>query len=329
MEGKLNPPSLIRSITAGFDAITNNLFLILFPITLDIFLWFGPRLHLQDLMTVFFKESAAIPELQTPEWTQMVAASQQMWAIILERFNLFTLLRTYPVGITSLMAGVSPVHTPLGDVGVWEIPSWSEMFLLMIGLILLGLVLGTFYFSIVSQAAIKKEVDWRAAFQSLPWSFNQVLQLSLMWLGLLIAISLPFMCLLSLLLVSGLSIGPLVLLLYAGFVIWIMIPLIFSPLGIFVYHRKVWGSVKDGVRITRLTLPNTLVFLLLVFMLSRGLDLLWSIPTEESWMALVGIIGHGFVTTALLASVFIYYRDANTWVYQIVQKIQSASSRAS
>jgi hypothetical protein len=42
-------------------------------------------------------------------------------------------------------------------------------------------------------------------------------------------------------------------------------------------------------------------------------------PEETSWLSLVGVAGHAFVTTGLLAASFIYYRDADRWVKAILK----------
>ena len=324
---KPSPPSLIRSITAGFDATSNHLGLILFPILLDIYIWLGPRLNLQDLISRFFADSAKIPELQSPENATLMKAMQEAWLVITARFNLFTVLRTYPIGIPSLMSGVSPLNSPLGSPVVLQVDSWGELAFLLLGIALLGLMVGTMFFLLVCQASLKGELSWGNAFHSLPWAYNQVLQLTLILLGIILAVSIPMTCLLTVVMLSGFSVGPILMLIYGGLMAWILIPLVFSPLGIFVYHRRVWNSLTDGMRVTRLTLPSTLLFLLLILILSRGLDMLWSIPKEGSWMAIVGVLGHAFVSTALLAAIFIYYRDANTWMLQMVERLRSASSQ--
>jgi len=43
------------------------------------------------------------------------------------------------------------------------------------------------------------------------------------------------------------------------------------------------------------------------------------VPSETSWLLLVGILGHAFVTTGLLASSFVYYRDALQWMREMVK----------
>jgi hypothetical protein len=101
---------------------------------------------------------------------------------------------------------------------------------------------------------------------------------------------------------------------------WLFLPLLFSAHGIFVFQRKMWASVKESVKMTRFTLPATGLFLLSVLVLSEGLAMLWRVPPETSWFTIVGIAGHAFVTTGLLAASFVYYRDANLWVEKLLRQ---------
>jgi hypothetical protein len=36
----------------------------------------------------------------------------------------------------------------------------------------------------------------------------------------------------------------------------------------------------------------------------------------------VGIAGHAFVSTALLAASFVYYRDANAWLTAVMERLK-------
>jgi len=63
------------------------------------------------------------------------------------------------------------------------------------------------------------------------------------------------------------------------------------------------------------------MFVLAVFLLSFGLNFLWNIPPKDSWITLLGIFGHSFVSTALLAGSFIYYRDMNIWLQSAIEKL--------
>jgi hypothetical protein len=77
-----------------------------------------------------------------------------------------------------------------------------------------------------------------------------------------------------------------------------------------------------SLQMTRFTLPTSSMFVLTVFLLSFGLNFLWSIPPQDSWITLLGIFGHSFVTTALLAGSFIYYRDMNSWLQAAIERLR-------
>ncbi len=81
-----------------------------------------------------------------------------------------------------------------------------------------------------------------------------------------------------------------------------------------------WVSVRQGARLVRMTLPKTSLLLLSILVISEGLDTLWRVPDEKSWLSLVGVAGHAFVSTGLLAASFIYYRDASQWVQRMIQQ---------
>ena len=140
---------------------------------------------------------------------------------------------------------------------------------------------------------------------------------------LLLVIAIPFSCLFSVFLLSGFGFEQVALiaaLVFGVLLVWLLIPLLFSPHGIFVNQRVIWASIFDSIRLTRFTLPSTSLLFLTIFVLSEGLDVLWNMPEDNSWFTLVGITGHAFVATSLLAASFFYYRDADRWVQRLIQQ---------
>ena len=106
---------------------------------------------------------------------------------------------------------------------------------------------------------------------------------------------------------------------------WVIVPIFFWPHGIFVKKQNVITSIASSIQLTRFTLPTSSLFVLTVFLLSFGLNFLWNIPPENSWMTLFGIFGHSFVTTGLLAGSFIYYRDMSIWLQAVIEKLRPNS----
>ena len=220
------------------------------------------------------------------------------------------------------MAARTSVVTPFGEPVRWEIASMGAVLGIWILFTAVGMVFGALYFNVVAQAALFGKVTWREALSQWPWACLQVGLLSLIWVALLLAVFLPFSCFLSVFLFSGIGLEQIslfVILIFAGFLIWMLIPLAFSPHGIFVNRHAMWISILRSIRLTRMTLPTTSLLLLAVLILSEGLDVIWNIPGETSWFTIVGIIGHAFVTSSLLAASFVYYRDASTWAEEVLK----------
>ena len=99
-------------------------------------------------------------------------------------------------------------------------------------------------------------------------------------------------------------------------------PLFFTPHGIFIRKQNALRSILSSLRMIRFSLPTSGMFVLSVFILSRGLDILWSAPKSESWLALVGFAGHAFITSAMLAASFVYYRDMGDWLEKVYERLQ-------
>jgi uncharacterized membrane protein YdcZ (DUF606 family) len=108
-----------------------------------------------------------------------------------------------------------------------------------------------------------------------------------------------------------------------------MIPLLFSPHGIFLYRQNAIYSMLTSVRLMRFILPGTGLFFVCLIVLSQGMDLLWQAPPTSSWMSLVGVAGHAFITTSLVAASFIYYRDAMRWVQEALNRKDKAIGQLS
>jgi hypothetical protein len=103
--------------------------------------------------------------------------------------------------------------------------------------------------------------------------------------------------------------------------LWVIFPLLLSPFGIFVHHNRILDALRSSIRTTRMTITTTSLLFLITLVLTQGLDLLWNVPPDTSWLMLIGITGHAFVVSGLLAGIFIYYRDAENWTSRVMQSI--------
>ncbi|MEO5888391.1 MAG: hypothetical protein ABIQ77_12090, partial [Anaerolineales bacterium] len=146
------------------------------------------------------------------------------------------------------------------------------------------------------------------------------------WLIGLLIILLPVMFILTLLafinpLLANAAIFVMLLLSF-----WLIVPLFFAPHGIFARGQNAFYSALTSLRLARFTFPTSGMFVISALILSQGLNLLWSVPPNDSWMTLVGIAGHAFITTAILAASFVYYRDMNVWLQTVFEEWKKTRS---
>jgi hypothetical protein len=318
-----SPPNLIAALRAGFDAVANQIIVITIPIFIDLILWLGPHIQIKILLSNVLKSMASTAELSSIQTGDMLTSSVEVIKAVAEQFNLLSLIRTIPVGIPSLMAARLPVEIPNGLPKFIEITNILAVIGIVICVMILGLVLGCLYYIFIGQIALQGRIAINNLIRHWSWSSMQVVSLALALFLLFIVISIPASCAITALSLFGLQLGQFAVFLYIGVLLWLAFPLLFAAHGIFVYHLNAITSVQRSLMLTRMTLPTTSLFILSVLLISEGLDLLWRVPPEKSWLTLVGVVGHAFVTSALLAASFVYYRDADQWTQETLRMLKS------
>jgi hypothetical protein len=321
------PPKLITSLRSGFDAVANHIGLILLPVVVDLFLWLGPHFSLKNILLPMGQGFATLPGFDAPEMSDLLQHSQELWHSMAEQINLAMTVRTYPIGIPSLMAVLFPLDTPFGKAPVAQIGSVGLAALLLLIFMLAGLVAGSFYFASVARAVTIKPQQTSPS--GYAWFAGQTILLSVSWLALFILVAIPATLILGIMAMINAAFATLGMMLLGVVMIWIIVPLMFSPHGIFLYRQNALYSMLNSVRLVRFILPGTGLFFLAIIILSQGLDLLWQVPPPNSWLTLVAITGHSFVTTSLLAASFVYYRDAMQWVQELVNRSIAAREKLS
>ena len=314
-------PNVLKSIRNGFDAITKHLVLLIFPIGLDLILWFGPHIQIKTLIERLVFEmnevSLEVSQVLPADFGVVMETGQEIWLAAGEKINLLIALRSLPVGIFSLLSSILPVENPLGTPLFWDIPSLSGAISLTVGIFLVGLVLGGLYFAAVRQVALFDELKWRVIMGDWPRVSLQSILLSFMWLVLFMAIMIVGSCAATVITLFSVSLGQIVIILFGIMSFWLVFPLFFSPHGIYSQGQKAWKSLLSSIRLTNLTFIKTSLFILVVILVNQGLNLVWQISPENSWLMLISILGHAFVTTGMLSASFVYYQDMNRWMEEL------------
>lgn len=322
------PPGIVSSLKAGFDVIASNILVILLPLALDLWLWLGPHLRVDHLFKPFLDEMSRYSGLSGLPSAEVVRA-QEMYAALaveLQTFNLMSMLRTFPIGVFSLMSGRMPGETPLGAAPVIQVNDPLALLGWMALLTLAGWISGGLFFRWVSLTVADSSKPAPARFG---YSVAQTILFSLLWIflafmiGISVFVALTLAALVNPLLAQG-------MILAAGLLsMWLVVPVFFSPHGIFMRQENAFASIYTSLRMARFTLPTSSLFVLSTFLIAYGLNYLWNIPAPNSWMVLVGIAGHAFITTSLLAASFIFYRDMQVWLQTVFAKMKANTPQQS
>jgi len=321
------PPGVFGSLRAGFDIVSNRVALILLPLALDLFLWLGPRLSVEKLLSPavnFFLEQAR--QGVTGSDLEIFIQRQSILLDGLKDFNLLSLLSKspwFPVGISSLSARSLPLDNPLGLHPVVTISSVWVLLGLIFVLLPLGWAGGGVFFRQVS-GSIRGEGE---AGVGILRSMVQSVLLSGLWFVFLIILLIPSIILIRIIEIISPILANIVILVITFFSFWLVVPMFFTPHGIFLRKQNAFSSISSSLRMIRFSLPTSGMFVLSVIILSLGLDILWSAPSSESWLALVGFAGHAFMTTALLAASFVYYRDMSNWLQNVFERLQEINKK--
>jgi hypothetical protein len=292
------PPGVVGSLRAGFDAIASHLAVIVGPLALDLLLWLGPRLHVDRLFQPIFDEMFRYAQYSGFPATDLNTFRENS-NILLEQLQQFN---------------------PLGAPLVVQINSVFSLFGWIALLTLIGWMCGGLFFRWVSLVVVDPS---QPGDLHIGQSILQTMLMSVMYFILGIMIGTPLLVIFALVMAASPLLAQGMLLVLGLLSMWLIVPVFFSPHGIFMRRQNVLSSIYTSLRMARFTMPTSSLFVLSVLLIAYGLNYLWNIPSSASWMALVGIVGHAFVTTSLLAASFIYYRDMQVWLQTVFDKLKS------
>ncbi len=330
-EGGLHRLSIIGSLREGFETLNRKLWLLLFPVLLDLWLWLGPEISgkpvLHRLVTAFLKSAR---QLQPGDWykgTEKLLAS-------MEGVNLSMLLANELVGLPSFVATatklpmpdswhrtVFAVHTPLGLVVV------------LFGLFVIGLFISALFYKIAVVALLQGNDQlpspgkfakgvvnaWLQSFL-----FTIILFVGIMTLAVPMSFGVAFITLISPSLGMG-SMGFFLMLLSWA----IVIVLFFLAFSI---EAVVWDDINilDGMRMS-ITVVNryfwaTLGFLVLSNVLVLGFSVIWKRLTFSPAGVTVSIIGNAYIGVGVALAGLIFYKSRYTMIFE--EKLAESMEKA-
>ncbi len=292
--------NIIDTLTAGFDTVRRNPWLLLLPILLDVFLWLGPKLSIAPIVeetVVAFEEMQQTLNID-PGLDATLAAMPEFDPTFLRetagRANLLSGLVWGVLGIPSVAATRLIAPT---DPWIIELSDGYAAFGLLALIIIAGLFIATLYLALTGRAVRGDGEPFGKTIRALPrYALYIVMVLLPIVLVTAAAMGLSFLC------------GPFTFLLL-GAALWLGLYLYFAPEAITMSHAEPLEAVRNSMILLRMSFWPTLGFILLCTIIGAGMSVIWQNLLTSPLGIAVAIPINAFVGAGLTAATFIYYRE--------------------
>lgn len=323
--------STLACLAAGFEVAARHPATIIVPVLLDLFLWLGPRLSISPILQAlgqFFRTSFNLGGTATAEVKDTYVLVSQLLNDLAARFNLFTSLEPAPLlGVPTLMATRMSLDRPLGPRAEIVVASLFGMVGWVVLLSLVGLGINALYLRMIGRHVIDETEAPFAGPQTVFVLWGKLLLFSLIVLLILFMFSITAVAFVAFVSLISLGVAGFVMTLLFSMVIFMGFHLIFAIPGMVQLRRSPLRAIQESLLITRGDFLNATFLVVLMLVISRGFNVVWSLPDPGTWANLIGIAGHAFVSTALTATLFIFYQERLRFL-TMLQKAQAAQDTA-
>jgi hypothetical protein len=90
---------------------------------------------------------------------------------------------------------------------------------------------------------------------------------------------------------------------------YVVLHLLFVVPGVLVGGRGLLRAIWESILLIHTQFSSVVGLVLLVVVIYQGLGFVWSLPSGDSWLLLIGILGNGCIATGLTAALFVFYQE--------------------
>lgn len=301
------PAGILTCLITGFEVIAHQPQLALLPILLDLYLWLGPRLSLAPLIAQVRSLWAAAP---TPEVAPFYQSANQFFDLIAEEYNYFSLLNFGPlVGVPTLMSLRMTLEHPFGPRAEIPVPDAGIALVWALVLLVIGLGLSAVYlWQVGLRVSQETEVPVPGPLPPVRlWGY--LVQLMVLLLSVFFVLSFPASLFISTLTLANMNLASLAMTLLFSMAVLVLLHGLYIIPGMVQLGQAPFPAIRDSIILTRLDFLGTLGLIAVIIIVAQGLNFVWSLPDAGSWATVVGILGHALVSTALTATLFVFYQE--------------------
>jgi hypothetical protein len=322
IDGPKPPMGFLSSLWKGIEFVNAHPAIMVVPVLIDAFLWFGPHLSLLPLVRPLLTSINSILSADQLSPAMMDSLNQAA-----QKYNLFSLLAFIPLFPPSLMAGAAPGQTPMGAPVVITIASWWECLGLIPVLIVISFLVGSLYWLMAGRSALPGKWtrrDWLGRY------VRTVVVMALICVAFLIiilGISIPVLFVISLIGVASLDIAAILSQLFfflgGGLLFWVFLFFMFSIHGIILFRDGILQSIRNSVVTSRWLYPISIWIPILLILLQYLVSMVWGLAGDANWSGAVGILGNAYTSSVIVTASMAYYIDKRRWISEIQSQLQA------
>jgi hypothetical protein len=294
--------SLIETISAGYAALNQRLWLLLIPVALDVYLWLGTQLSFAPffrLMRDMLTEAATLYDLEPQQQEQLITQLQNTdMRGVLAWLNFVPVLMPHLVSQGGTLSGpVLYVGNPTGMVA-------AALTVNLVALLISGVFLNLVGSSVRGEPLHPRDDARRSLLAVL-----RIGGYALLLLGAAMAAGIPFFIVLSLVMLLT-PVGATVMLIIGYVIVFmVMVYTYFAAAAVVIDGAGPVQALLQSARLVRQHFLATLGLLLVGEVIITGLNIVWGWLAGNPFGLLLAMLGSAYVGSGLVAARLVFYRD--------------------
>jgi hypothetical protein len=286
------------SLTAGFGVVNEQPWIVLFPVSLDLFFLFGPRVSIAPVISQFVTRQGFTQAFGAEATAQSIALSEEI--------NVLGLLS--PGGM-SLPTIVPLMGVARGSFTLLDSPGIAA--LLAVAAVLIGALVGCVYRALMAQQARDGGLSARALPAEAFLSWYRVLALVVLVVvaAMFVLIPLAFVAAIASLVAGGIATAFMTAIV-ATIALAAQLYLFFAPDAIFLSRVGPIEAIRRSVSVVHTGIWSALTLAVLFTVIMVGMGQIWvMLASQPSWGLALGIVGNAYIASGLVAASMLFYRE--------------------
>lgn len=308
--------SIIETLNQGFAAVNRRLWVVAIPLLLNLYLAYGAQISLRPLVQNF----AALMQRLAPETNgTAVVGLYDSWRNagdydLVQRFDVLELvprLTFYSLERAQDDLPVPQRMLPMLEQRrvVFNVSDGSVAALLFLLTNLLLIPVGAVFLTMIASAVRDQRLSPLAWLRQQARAVAAILGYSAILLAATLIVGAPLLLVSSLFVVAVPPLGLLAIMLLFIIVFWINFYIGFAPEAITVGELDPIQAIRASFALVRRNFWATVGLLLLSFVITVGLGVVWTLLSNYRFGLLAAIPGSAYIGTGLVAARMVFYRE--------------------